>query len=131
MRHRSEREIWEEEERATPDCDFTFLSLLVSCIQFIMSVKLISSDNEDFTVDKEVAERSVLIKNMLEGEDGLGIFTMLTCGVTKASVCPQMSVIATRLSLFPTSPPRSFAKYVCLKEIFANLRWRCSNSGIS
>ncbi|KAI8142994.1 E3 ubiquitin ligase complex SCF subunit sconC [Fennellomyces sp. T-0311] len=31
-----------------------------------MSVKLISSDNEDFTVDKEVAERSVLIKNMLE-----------------------------------------------------------------
>ncbi|KAJ8662558.1 E3 ubiquitin ligase complex SCF subunit sconC [Lichtheimia ornata] len=31
-----------------------------------MSVKLISSDNEDFTVDKAVAERSVLIKNMLE-----------------------------------------------------------------
>lgn len=33
-----------------------------------MSVKLISSDNEDFTVDKAVAERSVLIKNMLEGK---------------------------------------------------------------
>lgn len=32
------------------------------------TVKLISSDNEDFTVDKEVAEKSVLIKNMLEGE---------------------------------------------------------------
>lgn len=31
------------------------------------TVKLISSDNEDFTVDKEVAEKSVLIKNMLEG----------------------------------------------------------------
>ncbi|KAI7887012.1 E3 ubiquitin ligase SCF complex, Skp subunit [Lichtheimia hyalospora FSU 10163] len=30
------------------------------------TVKLISSDNEDFTVDKEVAEKSVLIKNMLE-----------------------------------------------------------------
>ncbi|KAI9320230.1 E3 ubiquitin ligase complex SCF subunit sconC [Dichotomocladium elegans] len=30
------------------------------------TVKLISSDNEDFTVDREVAERSVLIKNMLE-----------------------------------------------------------------
>lgn len=32
------------------------------------TVKLISSDNEDFTVDKEVAEKSVLIKNMLEGK---------------------------------------------------------------
>ncbi|CEP15341.1 hypothetical protein [Parasitella parasitica] len=29
-------------------------------------VKLLSSDNEEFTVDKEVAEKSVLIKNMLE-----------------------------------------------------------------
>jgi hypothetical protein len=33
-----------------------------------MSVHLLSSDNEQFTVDKEVAERSVLIKNMLEGK---------------------------------------------------------------
>ncbi|KAI9592582.1 S-phase kinase-associated protein 1A-like protein [Syncephalis fuscata] len=31
-----------------------------------MSVILTSSDNEQFTVDKPVAERSVLIKNMLE-----------------------------------------------------------------
>ncbi|KAG0166932.1 suppressor of kinetochore protein mutant [Apophysomyces sp. BC1034] len=31
-----------------------------------MSVHLLSSDNEEFPVDKEVAERSVLIKNMLE-----------------------------------------------------------------
>jgi S-phase kinase-associated protein 1 len=30
-------------------------------------VVLTTSDNESFTVDKEVAERSVLIKNMLEG----------------------------------------------------------------
>jgi S-phase kinase-associated protein 1 len=30
-------------------------------------VLLTTSDNESFTVDKEVAERSVLIKNMLEG----------------------------------------------------------------
>ncbi|OBZ69090.1 Suppressor of kinetochore protein 1 [Grifola frondosa] len=29
-------------------------------------VLLVTSDNEQFTVDKEVAERSVLIKNMLE-----------------------------------------------------------------
>lgn len=32
-----------------------------------MSVHLLSSDNEEFKVDKDVAERSVLIKNMLEG----------------------------------------------------------------
>lgn len=31
-------------------------------------VLLVTSDNEQFTVDKDVAERSVLIKNMLEGE---------------------------------------------------------------
>ncbi|CAM0142039.1 hypothetical protein VKS41_004257 [Umbelopsis sp. WA50703] len=29
-------------------------------------VQLLSSDNETFTVDKQVAERSILIKNMLE-----------------------------------------------------------------
>lgn len=32
-----------------------------------MSVVLSSSDQEEFKVDKEVAQRSVLIKNMLEG----------------------------------------------------------------
>lgn len=31
-------------------------------------VLLVTSDNEQFVVDKDVAERSVLIKNMLEGE---------------------------------------------------------------
>jgi Skp1 family, tetramerisation domain len=30
-------------------------------------VTLTTSDNESFVVDKDVAERSVLIKNMLEG----------------------------------------------------------------
>lgn len=35
--------------------------------QFITMVLLVTSDNEQFVVDKEVAERSVLIKNMLEG----------------------------------------------------------------
>jgi hypothetical protein len=30
-------------------------------------VLLVTSDNEQFTVEKDVAERSVLIKNMLEG----------------------------------------------------------------
>ncbi|GAB5590404.1 hypothetical protein Unana1_05304 [Umbelopsis nana] len=32
-------------------------------------VQLLSSDNETFTVDKQVAERSILIKNMLEVQD--------------------------------------------------------------
>jgi len=31
-------------------------------------VLLVTSDNVQFQVDKEVVERSVLIKNMLEGE---------------------------------------------------------------
>jgi S-phase kinase-associated protein 1 len=31
-------------------------------------VLLVTSDNEQFVVDKDVAERSVLIKNMLEGK---------------------------------------------------------------
>jgi S-phase kinase-associated protein 1 len=31
-------------------------------------VSLTTSDNEQFTVDRDVAERSVLIKQMLEGE---------------------------------------------------------------
>ena len=30
-------------------------------------VHIVTSDNEQFNVDKDVAERSVLIKNMLEG----------------------------------------------------------------
>lgn len=34
-------------------------------------VLLVTSDNEQFVVEKEVAERSVLIKNMLEGESPL------------------------------------------------------------
>ena len=34
-------------------------------------VLLVTSDNEQFIVDKEVAERSVLIKNMLEGNTPL------------------------------------------------------------
>jgi len=35
-----------------------------------MSIKLLSSDNVELTVDKEVAERSILIKNMLEDVGG-------------------------------------------------------------
>jgi hypothetical protein len=32
-----------------------------------MTVLLVTSDNEQFRVEKAVAQRSVLIKNMLEG----------------------------------------------------------------
>jgi len=34
-------------------------------------VLLVTSDNEQFHAEKEVVERSVLIKNMLEGEPPL------------------------------------------------------------
>ena len=45
------------------------LLLLLPCQpQLLKMVILVSSDNEQFVVDKDVAERSVLIKNMLEGE---------------------------------------------------------------
>lgn len=35
--------------------------------QMPSQIKLTTSDNEEFCVDRDVAERSVLIKNMLEG----------------------------------------------------------------
>jgi len=34
------------------------------------TVILVTSDEENFTVERKVAERSVLIKSMLEGESG-------------------------------------------------------------
>lgn len=37
--------------------------------EYNMSVHLLSSDNDEFKVDRDVAERSVLIKNMLEGKN--------------------------------------------------------------
>jgi hypothetical protein len=36
-----------------------------------MPVLLVTSDNEQFRVEKVVAQRSVLIKNMLEGQEPL------------------------------------------------------------
>ena len=35
-------------------------------------VLLVTSDNEQFNADKDVVERSVLIKNMLEGKSQIG-----------------------------------------------------------
>jgi hypothetical protein len=47
-------------------------------------VLLVTSDNEQFVVDKDVAERSVLIKNMLEGQSplrGVAAFTAAALAV--------------------------------------------------
>jgi hypothetical protein len=43
----------------------------------VPQVKISTSDNEQFTVDREVVERSVLIKNMLEGNATASFFTAL------------------------------------------------------
>jgi Skp1 family, tetramerisation domain len=37
-------------------------------------VLLVTSDNEQFVVEKDVAERSVLIKNMLEGNSYFPVY---------------------------------------------------------
>lgn len=36
------------------------------------AVILVTSDDENYTVDRNVAERSVMIKGMIEGESGTG-----------------------------------------------------------
>jgi hypothetical protein len=58
-------------------------------------VLLVTSDNEQFVVDKDVAERSVLIKNMLEGQSPLR-------GVA-ASTAAVLAVSSTRSMLTPVS----------------------------
>jgi len=42
-------------------------------------VLLVTSDNEQFHADKDVVERSVLIKNMLEGEPLHSLKSAMTC----------------------------------------------------
>lgn len=65
-------------------------------------VLLVTSDNEQFVVDKEVAERSVLIKNMLEGACARhGPRTRATDLVARFL---QMSVRATSRSRSRTCP---------------------------
>lgn len=75
-------------------------------------VVLETSDNEQFTVDKDVAERSTLIKQMLEGEfrgvwmDRIGscsqVFGMASTDILIPFVPTQTSVIRTWQSLFQT-----------------------------
>ena len=57
-------------------------------------VLLISSDNEEFIVDREVAERSALIKNMLEGEYSVIEFLapIPYCPISDHFFHPQLSV---------------------------------------
>lgn len=50
------------EQTAPPSFAFDFI------IAMATQVNLMTSDNQQFTVDKAVAQRSVLIKNMLEGK---------------------------------------------------------------
>lgn len=64
-------------------------------------VLLVTSDNEQFVVDKDVAERSVLIKNMLEGKfHQVGIPSRFT---DNASFTPQMLARAIKRYLYQMS----------------------------
>jgi len=70
-------------------------------------VILATSDNEQFTVEKEVAERSVLIKNMLEGG---WLIINLSSAVTEvffsfSFLLPQMLVRAINPFPYPTFRP--------------------------
>jgi hypothetical protein len=62
-------------------------------------VRLVTSDDVEFVVEKEVVERSVLIKNMLEG-------TLLFIIATHRSNfdLAQMSESPINLYLWPTFP---------------------------
>ena len=60
-------------------------------------VLLETSDKETFSVDKEVTERSVMLKNMLEGQSSLPRWTR----VTHPSSRPKLTQLALR------SPSRS------------------------
>ena len=69
-------------------------------------VLLVTSDNEQFVVDKEVAERSVLIKNMLEGASHTCLRPCSAAHVPP-SVTLQMSARATSRSRSPMFPRAS------------------------
>jgi hypothetical protein len=43
----------------------------------LLQIKLQSSDSQIFEVDEEVANESVTVKNMIEGEAGLAVFDHL------------------------------------------------------
>lgn len=61
-------------------------------------VLLVTSDNEKFQVDKQVAERSILIKNMLEG---MSRFLLHVTRLNSAFLL-QMSVNLTKLYHYQT-----------------------------
>lgn len=53
-------------------------SLSPPSLLFHKMVLLVTSDNEQFHADKEVVERSVLIKNMLEGRPAFSAKTTMS-----------------------------------------------------
>lgn len=52
--------------------------LILPRLLYFKMVHLVTSDNESFTTEKDIVERSVLIKNMLEGL--LCCFHLICCG---------------------------------------------------
>jgi hypothetical protein len=55
--------------RSARECDAKTDSFVVETVaRASMSVKLLSSDDETYEVDKAIAQMSVTIKNMLDGE---------------------------------------------------------------
>ena len=50
-------------------------------------VLLVTSDNEQFNADKDVVERSVLIKNMLEGETAVIVVVFFNNSFLSVSRC--------------------------------------------
>lgn len=61
-------------------------------------VSLTTSDNEQFTVDRDVAERSVLIKQMLEGK--LSAEILLQCSQLRSRIRSQRQSLIVSLYLF-------------------------------
>ena len=72
-------------------------------------VLLVTSDNEQFNADKDVVERSVLIKNMLEGECRL-----LPCGWTSSSTA--LSLSASRCWWIRSAYPSAQRFVKCVEE---------------
>lgn len=67
-------------------------------------VLLVTSDNEQFTTDRDIVERSVLIKNMLEGPTSSCLQTIAD------SLAFQMLASPISQFLFPMSPPASLKR---------------------
>ena len=70
-------------------------------------VRLVTSDNEEFNADKDVVERSVLIKNMLEGES-----QVLLCG----RVLQRPSFLSLRCRWIRPTYPFAQCLFKCIEK---------------